>query len=195
MNQQDNDENEAFNTLAWICLGFFLGFLFWPGCASADMRELSEKTRLAQDCPPYHAEDYPYPAAVEQRIVWHQEGIFSPYSLRVFKSIKQTDIEHIVPRHVAHLSGLCRASADRKREFATDMENLTLAAPKLNRHQKSDKGPSEWLPRYNQCWYAGRWEAVGAKYGLTYPRNERLVLDFLTFQCGGSTIMVRPKGY
>ena len=48
----------------------------------------------------------------------------------------QTDIEHIVAASEAHDSGL---------------RNLTLAAPQVNRHQKSSKDAAEWLPERNRC--------------------------------------------
>ena len=46
----------------------------------------------------------------------------------------------------AHDSGLCAADAGTKRRFAWDLLNLTLAAPAVNRHQKSGKDAGEWMP-------------------------------------------------
>ena len=180
MRQQDDDENEASNTLAIVLLGFATGF-FWPGCSEADMRDLSAKT--AGRCVEYSGELYPYPASVENRIVIEQGGIFSPYTGRKFYSIKQTDIEHIVPRHLAHEAGLCKASPAVRKAFATDILNLTLSEPSVNRHQKSDKGPSEWMPPFNGCWYAGRWTAVSVKYGLKLRRADMDALRQVLAHC------------
>ena len=40
--------------------------------------------------------------------------------------------------------------------FATDLRNLTLASPEVNRRQKSGKDAAEWTPDRNKCWFAGR---------------------------------------
>ena len=45
----------------------------------------------------------------------------------------------------AHDSGLCAAGAATKRRFASDLLNLTLAAPAVNRHRKSGKDAGEWM--------------------------------------------------
>ena len=100
----------------------------------------------------YDPDDYPYPRSVEPKIVDAQVGIYGPYTGTWFKSIRKTDIEHIVARSEAHDSGLCAASPATKAIFASDLLNLTLASPRVNRHQKVDNDPVEWLPELNQCW-------------------------------------------
>ena len=52
------------------------------------------------------------------------------------------DIEHIVARSEAHDSGLCATDAATRRRFASDLLNLTLASPSVNRSQKSGKDAS-----------------------------------------------------
>ena len=121
----------------------------------------------------YHPlEDYQYSPSVEPRIVAAQGGIYGPYTGTWFASTKQTDIEHIVARSEAHDSGLCAASAATRKKFASDLLNLTLASPSVNRHQKSDKDIAEWLPDLNQCWYVDRTLQVRRQYGLTIDRRE-----------------------
>ena len=68
---------------------------------------------------PYSSKDYPYPASVEPRIVRKQGGIFSPYSMRCFSSIRETDIEHIIARSEAHESGLSLQPPEVRKAFAT----------------------------------------------------------------------------
>ncbi len=129
---------------------------------------------------PYSSQDYPYPASVEPRIVRHQSGIFSPYSMRCFTSTKETDIEHVVARSEAHESGLSLQPSAVRRAFATDIDNLTLAAPRLNRHLKSNKDPAEWLPVNNRCWYVSTYVEIKKKYGLTMDTAEaEAVLEVL----------------
>ncbi len=121
---------------------------------------------------PYNRSAYRYPSSIEQRIINAQGGHFSPYSLRCFTSLRQTDIEHIVATSEAHDSGMAMRSNDEKARFAQDLANLTTAAPGLNRHQKSGKDPAEWMPANNRCWYVGVWVGVKRKYGLTMDQAE-----------------------
>ena len=54
----------------------------------------------------------------------------------------------------AHDSGLCGAGAVVRQRFASDLDNLTLAAPDLNRHEKRDHDAAEWLPENDRYWFA-----------------------------------------
>ena len=94
-------------------------------------------------CAPYDAAAYRYPQSVEARIVAVLGGVYGPYTGRWFASPRDTDIEHIVARSEAHDSGLCAADAARQRRFASDLLNLTLASPAVNRTQKGDKDAAE----------------------------------------------------
>ena len=107
-------------------------------------------------CSPYDPDDYPYSPSVEPRIVQDLGGVYGPYTGTWFESIKETDIEHIVARSEAHDSGLCAADDATRSGFASDLVNLTLASPSVNRHQKVDKDVAEWLPDLNQCWFVDR---------------------------------------
>ena len=128
-------------------------------------------------CAPYDRDDYPYSQSVETRIIAGMGGrVYGPYTGRHFASRRETDIEHMVATSEAHDSGLCAADAETKHRFASDLLNLTLAAPAVNRHQKSGKDAGEWMPRMNRCWFAGRVEAVKRKYGLTVDAREARAL-------------------
>ena len=93
----------------------------------------------------------------------------------------------------AHDSGLCAANAGTKRRFASDVLNLTLASPPVNRRQKSGKDAGEWLPRMNRCWFAARVVAVKRKYALTVDAREARVLEEVLSGCA-STEMVVVEG-
>ena len=129
-------------------------------------------------CAPYDRDDYPYSQSVETRIIAGMGGrVYGPYTGRHFASRRETDIEHMVATSEAHDSGLCAADAGTKRQFASDLLNLTLAAPAVNRHQKSGKDAGEWMPRMNRCWFAGRVVAVKRKYGLSVDAREARALE------------------
>ena len=103
-------------------------------------------------CAPYNRDDYPYSQSVETRIIAGMGGrVYGPYTGRYFASRRETDIEHMVATSEAYDSGLCGADAGTKRRFASDLLNLTLAGPAVNRHQKSGKDAGEWMPRTNRC--------------------------------------------
>ena len=145
-------------------------------------------------CAPYDRSEYPYPQSVETRIVASMDGrVFGPYTGRYFASRRETDIEHMVATSEAHDSGLCAADAATKRRFAGDLLNLTLASPRVNRHQKRGKDAGEWLPRLNRCWFANRVVAVKRKYRLTADAREARALERVLSGCA-STRMVMTEG-
>ena len=84
---------------------------------------------------------------------------------------------------------MCAASDVARSEFASDLLNLTLASPSVNRHQKSDNDAAEWLPELNQCWYVDRVVQVRRKYQLTIDQAEVEAIDRVLAGCE-STEMV-----
>ena len=144
-------------------------------------------------CAPYDADAYRYPQSVEARIVAALGGVYGPYTGRWFASPRDTDIEHIVARSEAHDSGLCAADAASQRRFASDLLNLTLASPAVNRTHKNDKDAAEWLPDLNQCWFADRVVAVRRKFGLTIDPREAAALDRVLVGCRSTAMLVVPR--
>ena len=145
-------------------------------------------------CSPYDSDEYRYSPSVEPRIVAAQGGIYGPYTGTWFESIKETDIEHIVARSEAHDSGLCAAGPATWSEFASDLLNLTLASPSVNRHQKSNNDAAEWLPELNQCWYVDRTVQVRREYGLTIDRAEAQAIDRVLAGCQSTDMVVLAPG-
>ena len=106
--------------------------------------------------------------------------VYTPYSCIAFditpSGTAKTDIEHIVALAEAHDSGI---AADRRRAFASDLANLTIADPTVNRSQKSAKDAAEWKPSRHGAWFAQRVIAVKLEYGLTVDPAERDALEAL----------------
>ena len=131
--------------------------------------------------------DYPYSQSVEDEIITLMSGkIYGPYTGRTFTNKEQTDIEHIVATSEAHDSGLCNADTQTRKQFASDLLNLTLAAPKVNRcgpTGKCGKDAAEWLPEKNQCWFVQRIVKIRQKYALTIDRMEANALDAILSEC------------
>ncbi len=143
-------------------------------------------------CSPYDSDDYPYSQSVERHIVASMDGsVYSPYTGRWFDSSSETDIEHIVARSEAHDSGLCAADDATRRRFASDLINLTLASPSVNRSQKSGKDAAEWLPDLNRCWFANRVVEVRNKYDLTIDKRESDALESILAGCTFTDMIVQ----
>ena len=145
-------------------------------------------------CSPYDSDDYRYQQSVEPRIVAELGGIYGPYTGTWFESIRETDIEHIVARSEAHDSGLCAATPATRRQFASDLLNLTLASPSVNRHQKVAKDPAQWLPDLNQCWYVNRVLQVKLEYRLTIDQPEADAIDQVLDGCQSIEMIVLDPG-
>ena len=100
--------------------------------------------------------------------------VYTPYTCTLFDirvdGTAATDIEHIVALAEAYDSGLPESLF---REFASDIDNLTIARPDVNRNQKSDRDAGEWRPARSQGWFANRVIAVKQKYALSVDSSER----------------------
>ena len=157
----------------------------WRGLAVAD----------EDRCSPYDRADYPYPRSIEAEIVANQGGrIYGPYTRTTFRNTRETDIEHIVAASEAHDSGLCAAGPATRARFATDLLNLTLASPEVNRCGLGGKcgyDAAEWLPRFNQCWFAARVVAVKRKYRLSVDRREAAAIERILSGCASDRMIVR----
>ena len=145
-------------------------------------------------CSDYDSDDYHDSPSVEPRIVDAQGGIFGPYTGTWFDSIRETDIEHIVARSEAHDSGLCAADPETRDRFASDLLNLTLASPSVNRHQKVAKDANEWLPDLNECWYVDRVVQVRRKYALTIDQAEAEAIDRVLAVCESTEMVFLAQG-
>ena len=109
-------------------------------------------------------------------------GKIAPYTCRTFEGVGEVDIEHIVSWAEARRSGLSCAAAG---VFLNDRLNVTVAYPRLNRHEKRDKDIADWVPEENICWFAQRVGSIKAKYGLRMDDRERATLEALLSGCSG----------
>ena len=86
------------------------------------------------------------------------------------------------------------ADSATRRRFATDLLNLTLAGPRVNRYQKVDHDAAEWLPSQNRCWFAARVLSVRQRYGLTIDRREADALDQVLAGCESTALITFARG-
>ena len=156
----------------------------YPGRAANDIERWRGLMVLAEyRCSSYDREaDFPYSQSLEPKIAANLGGWWSPYDGTEFPH-EESDIEHAVAVSEAHDSGLCAEDAATRRRFASDLDNLTLAMPHLNRYEKGSKDAADWLPKHNQCWFAGRVLAVKLEYGLTVDPREAAKLEAVLEGC------------
>ena len=142
-------------------------------------------------CAPYQRSDYRYSQSVEPRIAAALGAVYGPYTGRCFADRRKTDIEHIVALSEAHDSGLCAADAGTRRRFASDLLNLTLAGPDVNRNRKKHHDAAQWMPSMNRCWFAARIVEVRRKYALTVDAREARALERVLSGCASTAMVVR----
>ena len=137
------------SSLALSCLAVVVALGLVAGVSAETWRGLTVAPE--HRCAPYDKKrDYPYPQSVERDLVRELGAVYGPYTGICFASTKETDIEHIVAASEAHDSGLCAQDAQTRARFARDRRNLTLASPRVNRHEKSGKDAAEWVPDRNK---------------------------------------------
>lgn len=137
-------------------------------------------------CSDYNENHYSYSQVMKQRIQAElgqiDGGWYGMYEARIFSSAEDAQIEHIVARQQAHLSGMCARSVAERRAFAKDLNNLTLASPRLNR-VKGTKDAAGWLPNHARCWFARTVVSVKQAWELTVDEAERDALKRVLSTC------------
>jgi hypothetical protein len=109
-----------------------------------------------------------------------------PYTGEALSDPADIQIDHVVPLAEAYRSGGFRWDAQRREEFANDLDApVLLATGGAVNQSKGDDRPDEWLPpdAAAHCDYAIRWIEVKATYGLTVVRSERAALRAILDDC------------
>ena len=119
--------------------------------------------------------------------------IYGPYTGRWFESTKETDIEHIVARLRRTIVAFVPWTPRHVSGLLSDLLNLTLASPTVNRQQKRAYDVAEWLPDLNQCWYVDRVVQVRLKYSLTVDQREADALDEVMAGCASVEMVITAE--
>ena len=120
-----------------------------PWAEQVDVGETWRGLVVAREdrCADYDRTDYAYNSRVlEAELVRELGGLYGPYTGRCFRDARETDVEHVIALSEAHDSGMCGRPAAAKARFASDVLNLTLASPQVNRSEKRHFDAAEWLP-------------------------------------------------
>ena len=171
--------------LSWM---LFWLWIFLPSGSAHPLEELAqlrvEPEGSRCEGHPYHRYEREYdsyesdrgPDGLENRIVRAQSGIFSPYDNRWYDSIRETDIEHITAREQAHVSGLCRAEGTARIAYVHDLQNLTVATPRVNQVDKGARDFAHYRPPHNRCWMAATIVRTKYVWGLSVDALEKSAL-------------------
>ena len=177
----------AKKNIFWVMLPILTVALFLPEDGGKERKATLWRGLTVKEengCAPYNRNDYRYSPSLEKEII--EKNLkgkkFSPYTDEVFKSSHDSTIDHVVALSEAHDSGLCAADNEVKRQFASDLINLTLASPGVNR-TKWNKDTAGWTPDKNGCWFARTVVKVKKAYGLTVDRKEVAALEKILGKC------------
>ncbi len=176
-----------------LCVAFALAIALLLISAASSATETWRDLIVAPEyrCSKYDRRaDYQYSQSVELDIIASIGKIYEPYTGTCFNSRFDTDIEHIVATSEAHDSGLCAADRQTRMRFASDLRNLTLASPRVNRNLKKGKDAAEWMPQKNRCWFAARILEVRLAYNLTIDRREADALEQVLINCDSFDMVV-----
>lgn len=91
-------------------------------------------------------------------------------------------IDHVVSLSDAWVSGAAAWTAERRLEFANDLENL-LAVDGLVNQAKKDGRPPRWLPEIDVCTYLNRYLTTKKTWGLGVTKADRKALRKVVEPC------------
>ena len=115
---------------------------------------------------------------------WHD-----PYTGLTITDPSMLDIDHLVPLYNAHRSGGWRWDAQRKADYANDLQDPAhlIAVRNRENRQKGADGPEDWRPPNTAYWcqYAVSWAGVKVRWGLTATARELQALREMLATCDG----------
>jgi hypothetical protein len=97
------------------------------------------------------------------------------------------DIDHFVPLKEAWDSGAWRWNANTRERFANDLAypRSLIAVTASSNRSKSDRDPTDWLPKRQKCEYAKSWVAVKFRWRLSVDTREKSALTQILRNCSG----------
>lgn len=97
------------------------------------------------------------------------------------------DIDHFVPLKEAWDSGAWRWNANTRERFANDLgfAGSLIAVSASSNRSKSDRDPTDWLPRQSVCLYAKTWVGVKFRWRLSVDSREKQALNRILSRCPG----------
>lgn len=119
------------------------------------------------------------------KISRENNGIWiDPYSGEEMTNSSKIDIDHVIPLSYAAKHGGHHWPAEKKQQFANDMDGLLATSARENR-TKGDKGPEDYMPPYEpySCAYAKTFTTMAYKYDLSMTKGDIKVLNKTLASC------------
>ena len=124
---------------------------------------------------------------------------YSAYDGATWTAASDVDIDHVVALKEAWESGARLVTPTNRTAYANDITfwpSLVAVTDNVNQ-SKSDRDPTNWLPRRvaARCTYAIQWVQVKYRWGLSIDTAERTKLSsLLSGNCGARTVVLPPRG-
>ena len=111
----------------------------------------------------------------------------SQYDSKKFTNPSKMDIDHMIPLKEAWESGAYKWNAKTRESFANDLsyKNSLIAVSASSNRSKSDRDPTNWMPKKSKCAYTANWISVKTRWGLTVDKNEKKALVKVVKSCKG----------
>jgi 5-methylcytosine-specific restriction endonuclease McrA len=99
-----------------------------------------------------------------------------PYTGDTITNPKYLDVDHFIPLKHAYENGGNEWSKSQKKAYANFLEDKShLVAVKASANRsKGSKGPLEWMPEKNKCWYLKTWIKIKEKWNLKFSPEEAM---------------------
>ena len=118
---------------------------------------------------------------------------YSPYEDKAYEDPVDVQVDHVVSRKEAWMSGAHKWSAAKRERFANDLTDprpLMIVNGSQNASKK-DRDPAAWMPpnvAYH-CTYLANWLAIKSQWGLTVDlREKNFIKKRLTASCKKTTV-------
>lgn len=142
------------------------------------------------ECTDYKSRLYSYARYADLNIALELEAWYAPYEDVCYEDEFDVQIEHMVARKEAHVSGMCAEDEGTRLQFSSDLDNLTLASGPVNQ-RKSNDDAADWLPDHNECWYVFRTMNLKRKYDLSIDPAERDALQEVLASCSFDDVVLQ----
>ena len=125
----------------------------------------------------------------------------SPYSGKILKNTSEMEIDHLVPKEEAWLSGAYAWTDAQRKAFKNDLgyaPTLMAVQARENEQKHSDQpgfGKNHFLPSSlsYRCTYIAEWIAVKYRWSLSVDSDEKARLENLLVPCDGKIQIPIPK--
>ena len=107
-----------------------------------------------------------------------------PYTGDTITNPSKLDVDHFVPLKHAYDHGANEWSSYQKKRYANFLDDKThLVAVKASANRsKGSKGPLDWMPEKNKCWYLKNWLRIKETWRLKFSTEEVLIISSMIQQ-------------